>query len=205
MVARNPARADRKRAQIRAGARQAFTAHGFSGCSTDQVATAAGVSKQTLYSYYRSKDDLLVDVFSTLLDELADPRDVWEHPVETREDLRNVLQKIAQLIPAVAMQESYLSLVRVVINELPTMPELGDLWRTSVPSEGMKRIHAVLARARAAGVVRDDVDLDLATRMLIGPILTYVVLDGLARPGKVVRPGRTRLEDLVDMHLRAIT
>ena len=205
MVARNPVHADRKRAQIRAGARQAFTAYGFSGCSTDQVATAAGVSKQTLYSYYRSKDDLLVDVFSTLLDELADPRDVWQRPVTTRDELREVLQTIALLIPAVAMQESYLSLVRVVINELPSMPELGDLWRTSVPSEGMKRIRAVLARAQDGGVVRGDVDLDLATRMFLGPILTYVVLDGLARPGKVVRPGRARLEDMTEMYLRAIT
>lgn len=204
MVAKNAERADRKRAQIREGAREVFLTHGFSGASTDQVAMAAGVSKQTLYSYFRSKEELLVAVFAHLLEELADPSDVWEREVRTREDLRAVLLALALRIPATAMQERYLSLVRVVLSELRSMPELGELWRTSVPAVGMQRIQAILRRAQEAGVVR-DVDVDLATRMFFGPILTFVILDGVARPGDVLPPDRTRLEELVDLYLRAIT
>lgn len=204
MVARNAERADRKRTQIREGACEVFLTHGFASASTDQVAMAAGVSKQTLYSYFRSKEELLVAVFSHLLEELADPSEVWDREVRTREDLRAILLTLAVRIPPTAMQERYLSLVRVVLSELRGMPELGDLWRTSVPAVGMQRIQAILRRGQVAGVVR-DVDVDLATRMFFGPILTFIILDGVARPGDVLPPDGNRLEELVDLYLRAIT
>lgn len=204
MVARNAERADRKREQIRDGAWETFLAQGFTGASTSQVAAAAGVSKQTLYSYYRSKEDLLVDVFSHVLDGLVASPEVWERPVDTREDLRDVLRTIALGIPRIAMNENYLSLVRVIIGELPKTPALGELWRSSAPAVGMQRVQGVLRRAHDAGVLR-DVDLDLANRLFFGPLLSFILLDGLVRPGNVVQPDPARLEELVDLYLRAVT
>ncbi|MFD0744059.1 hypothetical protein ACFQ1L_21190 [Phytohabitans flavus] len=62
----------------------------------------------------------------------------------------------------------------------------------------------MLQRAREAGVIR-DVDLDLATRLFIGPMMTFVFLDGLARPGEVLVPNRKRLDQIVELYLRAVT
>ena len=51
-------RARAKRDQIRAHAQRLFLARGFTGTSTDAIAAEAGVSKQTLYAYYSSKEEL---------------------------------------------------------------------------------------------------------------------------------------------------
>ncbi len=60
-------RAQAKREQIRTHAQRLFLARGFAGTSTDAIAAAAGVSKQTLYAYYPSKEELLADVLRHLI------------------------------------------------------------------------------------------------------------------------------------------
>ncbi|MGQ4661153.1 TetR/AcrR family transcriptional regulator C-terminal domain-containing protein [Lysobacter sp. F6437] len=47
-----------KRAAILEAAKQMFTRHGFDGASMDQIASAAGVSKLTVYSHFGDKETL---------------------------------------------------------------------------------------------------------------------------------------------------
>ena len=47
-----------KRAAILSAATDLFTARGLNGVSMEAVARAAGVSKITVYSHFRSKDEL---------------------------------------------------------------------------------------------------------------------------------------------------
>ena len=47
-----------KRRQIIEGARTVFLAQGFDAASMNDIARAAGVSKGTLYVYFKSKEDL---------------------------------------------------------------------------------------------------------------------------------------------------
>src|SRR5215469_10813624 len=51
-----------KAAQILAAAREAFFEQGYASVSMDEVAKRAGVAKQTVYSYYPSKDALFLAV-----------------------------------------------------------------------------------------------------------------------------------------------
>src|SRR5687767_2058199 len=60
-------RARAKREQIRAGAQRVFLRRGFAAASTDAIATEAGISKQTLYAYYPSKEVLFADVLTNLI------------------------------------------------------------------------------------------------------------------------------------------
>ena len=48
----------RTRAVLVAGAARAFAQHGLRACTMQAVAGAAGVSKATLYNYFRTKDEL---------------------------------------------------------------------------------------------------------------------------------------------------
>ena len=68
----SPPRAKRtaKRAQISRAARALFLSQGVAGTSMDAVTAEAGVSKQTLYSYFPTKLDLLSEVLITELDKL---------------------------------------------------------------------------------------------------------------------------------------
>ena len=63
-------RAAAKRAQISAAARAVFLERGYAGASMDAVTAAAGVSKQTLYSYFPSKALLFRDFLDQELGQL---------------------------------------------------------------------------------------------------------------------------------------
>ena len=54
-------RAAAKRAQITKAAREVFLERGYAATSMDAVTALAGVSKQTLYSYFPSKGELFAD------------------------------------------------------------------------------------------------------------------------------------------------
>lgn len=53
-------RSEQKKQQVLVAAIDLFCRQGFPHTSMDEVAKQAGVSKQTVYSHYGSKDDLFV-------------------------------------------------------------------------------------------------------------------------------------------------
>ena len=56
----NLTRSEQKRLQILEAAMELFCGQGFPNTSMDEVAKLAGVSKQTVYSHFGSKDELFV-------------------------------------------------------------------------------------------------------------------------------------------------
>jgi hypothetical protein len=69
----------------------------------------------------------------------------------------------------------------------------------------MRSFAVFIGRCRERGVVGPDVDGDTAVRMFIGPLLTYAVLNGLFAEGPPLPPAQEKLEDIVDLYMKAIT
>lgn len=201
------ARSEAKRAQIRQGATRVFLAEGFAGATTDAIAKAAGVSKQTLYVYYRSKEQLMVDVLSSLLARLNRDHAVLDgdRPVESLPALRATLVGLASEVLEAVSGSDYLALSRVIIADSHRVPAIGRLWARTITGSIRPVVAALLERARAAGVVVVE-DVDAATRLFTGGLLTYVLPDGIvAVDGPVTAPQRERVERIVELFLRAIT
>lgn len=196
-----------KRAQILEGARRVFLRDGFAGASTDAVAREAGVSKRTLYAYYPSKDELFVDVLRELT--LDNPQIQALESIEgmspgNREELRRDLLDVAQKIVTTMMQPDYLALLRTTIADSYRFPQLAGLFRATVPERAMRSFAVFVERARERGVVGGDVEGEAAARMFIGSLLTYAVLNGLLAGGQPRPPEPQKIEDLVDLYMKAI-
>src|SRR3954452_14977462 len=70
-------RADAQRARVLTVSAEIFSRQGFRATSMNEIAAAVGLSKPTLYHYFRSKEELLVRIYSEVLDEsLEDARRV---------------------------------------------------------------------------------------------------------------------------------
>jgi TetR/AcrR family transcriptional regulator, mexJK operon transcriptional repressor len=203
----NP-RARAKLAQIRDGAQRVFLERGFAGTSTDAIASEAGVSKQTLYAYYSSKETLLVDVLRHLIHEDPQNRlsEVEEMPLDTSEELRRALDSLAQRAITGLMQPAYLALIRVVIAETPRLPQVGALFRSAVPEQLLGGVVRILEGARAKGVV-GEVNADAAaSRMFMGALLTYAILDGLlVGEGPPRPPSPEQIAAVVDLFMKTIS
>ena len=202
-------RARAKRDQILTGARRVFLRDGFAGASTDAIAAEAKVSKRTLYVYYPSKEDLFVDVLRKLTIENPQTRALESmermSPADGGE-LRRDLLNLAQKIVSTMMQPDYLALLRTTIADIHRFPQLAGLFRATVPERAMSSFALFIERSRERGVIREDVNGEAAARMFVGPLLTYAVLDGiLVAGGPPRKPAPGRIEDIVDMFVKAIT
>lgn len=119
-----------KRRLIVSGAAKVFLSDGFGGATMDAVALAAGVSKMTVYRYFRSKEELFAGVIGDLCDRIVDEK---------------VAAKMAQLPPKAALDlfgrqmieivfsRETLRLHRIVIAEAHRFPDLGNLFYQSGP------------------------------------------------------------------------
>lgn len=201
-------RARAKRDQIRVAAQALFLERGFAGASTDAISLEAGVSKETLYKHFPSKEDLLADCLRHLIDEFSIgdllAADGWRS-INTRDDLRGALLDLAQGLVYNLMHPDYLALVRVIITEIPRLPQLGDIFRHAVPENAFRGITNLLENAQAAQVAH-VADAEAAARTFVGPLLTYVLIDGLlVGESSIRRPPPVRIEAVVDLYLQAIT
>jgi TetR/AcrR family transcriptional regulator, mexJK operon transcriptional repressor len=178
-------RAERKREQILSGAQCLFLTHGYAGTSTDAIAKAVGISKETLYAYYPNKEALFAAVLQHLVDVLADDQfaEIEHTMLVNGETFRQALIDLAQRIIRSTMQPDYLALMRIVIAESTRVPQLGTLFRSLIPMRGLAYLSSLLEHARERQLVEFE-DVEVTARMFIGSLLTYILLDGLMLAGE---------------------
>ena len=201
-------RARAKRNQILSGARRVFLRDGFAAASTDAIAAEAKVSKRTLYVYYPSKEELFAGVMRGLTVENPQTRaleSMEEMTPGSEEELRRNLLELARKILATMMQPDYLALLRTTIADTHRFPQLGGLFRATVPERAMRSFAVFIERSRECGVVGSGVDGETAARMFVGPLLTYAVLDGLLAEGPPRPPAQEKIEEIVALYMKAIT
>ena len=200
-------RAWAKREQIVAGAQRVFLRDGFAGASTDAIAAEARVSKRTLYSYYPGKEELFADVLRRLT--VDNPHTqvlaiVEESEPEDLGELREMLVGLATRVASIMMDPDYLALLRTIIADTHRFPQLGEIYRSTVPERGFRVFLTLMERVRKRGIV-DIPDAEAATRLFFGPLVTYALLDGLFKPGERPQPpAPEKIEHIVDMYMKAI-
>jgi len=207
MEARQNRRVQKTREQIRAAAQRLFLQHGYLGTSTDAIMTEAGISsKETLYRHYASKEELFVDVLghltlgqpriSSTLSEMPAPHDL--------PSLRQALTTVAREILSIMIQPEYLALLRVILAETPRFPQLGPLFRATVPERGLFILTALLRQASEQQIIA-GVDFDAVTHALLGGLLTYAI-SGLVLTGEDAHPpALERADAIVEVIMRALT
>ena len=141
-VASAVTRFDVKRASIVGGAKDVFLRHGFEGASMDEIAAAAGVSKMTVYRYFRSKEQLFAGVIRDLCERIID--EDLERMLERgpEEALRGFARKMVTILFA----RDTIELHRIVIAESRRFPALGRLFYKSGPEACIAMLAAYLER-----------------------------------------------------------
>ncbi len=190
------------------GARRVFLREGFAAASTDVISREAGVSKRTLYAYYPSKEELFGDVLRRLTIENPQTRvleSVRGADPESREELREALLGLAKKLVPTMMSPEYLALLRTIIADSHRFPQLGEIFRSTVPEQGIREGRDMLRRAQENGVAVEG-DPEVMVRMFIGPLLTYALVDGLFRPdGEPQPPGTEKIEEIVGLYMKTIS
>lgn len=149
--------------QIVDGARTVFLSRGFDAASMGDIAKAAGVSKGTLYVYFKDKDELFAAIVRGECVMQADgvfDFDPADHDVEA------VLLRHGKAFVQKFSDPGRMSTWRTVIAIAERMPDLGRKVYESGPAVGLARLTAYLQAQVDAGVLAVD-DCEVAAAQFI--------------------------------------
>jgi AcrR family transcriptional regulator len=157
-VAHMRADARRNRERILEAARGTFSEHG-SEAQMDEIARRAGVGVGTLYRHFPTKDALVGELVRIKLADFAmRARAKFEEDERPWESFADVLREQAEIAARDASQHHMIFALtqEAVERALPTITEL------------TAAMQALLDRAKAAGVIREDVVVEDVRTLMCG-------------------------------------
>lgn len=142
--------------RIVSAARQEFAEHGFDGARLDAVAREAGVTKQLVYHYFKTKDEL----YGLVLDRVAEeiPMLLDDPDYESMAPEQAIRRFIEHMV------EAFVDRPYMVAMTLDQGLHRGEhltrrsLYVPTIQRFVAERIAPILERGRAAGTFRDGLD-----------------------------------------------
>jgi AcrR family transcriptional regulator len=128
-------------------ATEIFLRDGYGASSLEAVASAAGVSKRTLYARFAGKAALFQVVVSRLV---ARWLPAFDAGMGQAQGLEQTLLAAARIMLATALMPEALALHRLIVAEIGRFPELGHVLHEAV---GQERLAGLLRRAGVADPV----------------------------------------------------
>lgn len=148
------------RERLLTAARVAFARDGFHAASLNDLLREAGVSKGSFYHHFEDKEALFAAVLRQAVRELGDPVELLKG-----EELRGALIRAGEAIFAVGLSDpTLIPLGRTfyALRHERRWPKIDLLW-----AEAEAWVGGWLASARARGLVREDLPLDLLASLCL--------------------------------------
>jgi len=161
-------RAEERPREICAAALQVFAAKGFAAARLEEIASRAGVSKGTLYLYFKDKEELFRAV---VRDAIAPNLEAITVAISTLE--APFADVVRMFLAAFAEKEARLpigAVAKMVIGESRNFPELARVWHDEVASKAIGALAAAIERAQQRGEVREG-NPRLFAFSLMGPMV----------------------------------
>jgi AcrR family transcriptional regulator len=169
---------DARRQEILAGARACFARYGYEGATVRRLEQETGLSRGAIFHHFRDKDSLFLSVAED--DAAAMVETVARH---------GLVQVMWDLLARAASPETagWLGSQLEVARRLRTDPDFAGRWAArSEAVAGATRER--LTRQREAGVLRDDVPIDVLAQFLTLAYDGLVLHLAMGRPADQLGP-----------------
>jgi AcrR family transcriptional regulator len=160
-------RKDARPAEILSAALASFAERGFAATRLDDVAARAGVTKGTLYLYFRSKEDLFKAV---VRQELVPNIERAEAMIANSAAPSAVLLEQLIRLFAGVMQSPLSAIPKLVLTEASNFPDLARFYLDEVVERGKGLLRGLLERGIQAGEFR-PIDTESTVMCIIAPLL----------------------------------
>src|SRR6202167_1652765 len=143
---------------------------GFAGLTIEGIAARAGVAKQTIYRWWPSKAEILMDAFVDDAAEYLSPPDSGD----VGRDLRTHLSRLADFLT----QTDAGAVFRALAGQAQHDGDVPARLRADHLSQQRDRDRLPLQHAVDRGQLPAQTDIDLAVEQLVGPIYYRVLVTG---------------------------
>jgi AcrR family transcriptional regulator len=161
-------RSEQARAAVLAAADGLLVERGFAGVTIEGIAARAGVAKQTIYRWWSSKTEVLIDTFLDDAQEHLTPPDLGSLDA----DLRAYLRLLAHFLT----EADSGAVFRALIGQAQHDADIAEAVRTRCLDEQRARDRLPLRRAVERGELAAGLDLDIAADLLVGPLYYRVLV-----------------------------
>lgn len=172
-------RAEDRPREICSAALAVFAEKGFAAAKLDEIARRAGVSKGTLYLYFKDKEELfravVRDNVSPNIDQLRDTILAADLPFS------QIATMFLARLSVVAGTMPLGAVAKMVIGESGNFPELAKVWHDQVVSRALATMVALIEKAQKKGEVREG-DPRLHAFSLMGPMLMGLIYREVIQP-----------------------
>jgi len=156
------------RHRLLAAATRIFARDGLEGATTREIAREAGVNEVTLFRHFHTKANLQDAVMEWVLDQQAEL--LAAQPATSPCDLRASLLRHIRIYEALLDQN--ILLIRTLISEIHRHEEHERRVVTGIFAPLRAELIATLETARDAGIIRADVETEIAADLLNAMIFT---------------------------------
>ncbi|MBT3306927.1 MAG: TetR/AcrR family transcriptional regulator [Alphaproteobacteria bacterium] len=122
-----------------------FLEQGFGAASMDAIAETAGVSKQTVYSHFGSKEALFGAIIEGKCNEVLHGLSTPSLTAGDGLDPRQMLIDMAESFLATVLAAPGMALLRVVVAESGRFPELAEVFYRAGPTIAIENLARLLA------------------------------------------------------------
>src|SRR5262249_36142100 len=185
-----------KRRQIMEGARRMFLAQGFDAASMSEIAREAGVSKGTLYVYFKSKEELFENIVEDECRQQAEQICTFDRAADIESELSRLGVELSHFLS----RPGGVSSVRAIIAIADRMPEVGAKFYLFGPGRGIVSLKEYLQDKVAAGVLEPH-DCEVAAAQFIDACLSTIFKPMLFN--HTGPPQEARIAHVVGMAVRA--
>jgi AcrR family transcriptional regulator len=189
--------------ELVAAALELFADQGFAAARLRDVAKRAGVSKGTVYLYFKSKEALLRAAVRDSVLPILDVGDDLE--VEAEGTSAELLRRILVGWLGEFDRRGVAGVPKLVMAEAGNFPELAQDYVAQVVQRSRRLFARILKRGIRDGEFRSDFDVKEAVHVLLAPVL-YAQIHGASLGA--IDPGTFDPESMIEMHvdffLRAI-
>jgi AcrR family transcriptional regulator len=192
-------RSTKRRSELLRAAVRVFARKGFRTSRVADIAEEAGVAHGLLYHDFRSKDEVLDEIFRRTWSNLAEALRELE---ASGAPLREQLQRFAAVYLGSWLETP--DLIRVLVREIARGPDVG--MRADEIQAVLGSVARLIDAAKRAGEVRPDVETRFAAVAIYGAleeILTGFVLDQLPSEAGDVERAVAGVVDVVAAGLAA--
>ncbi|BAZ69851.1 MAG: TetR/AcrR family transcriptional regulator [Pelatocladus maniniholoensis HA4357-MV3] len=177
--------------QILQGAMQEFLMHGFAGTSMDRVASAAGVSKATVYSHFADKETL----FKAMTERLAHKKYqsiFGSEPLEG-EPLQVLHQIGTRALEQMSTDQEHCAFMRVLIGESGRFPELAQVCVSSMIKPSLETLTQYLMSYPELKI-RDP---EAIARILVGSLVHFHITQEVLHGENIIPMKGDRIIDTI--------
>jgi AcrR family transcriptional regulator len=189
-----PGRSQRKRKAILDAATDVFLKNGYLGTNMDEIAALSGVSKQTVYKHFSSKEALFIEIVTSMTNAAGDAVHDRMPKFDETDSLAGYLSDYAYRQLSVVLTPRIMQLRRLVIGEVARFPELAKVLYERGPMRALNILADMFEDLARRGLLEVDDPMLAASHfnwlVMSAPLNQAMLLGDKAIP----RPAELRRE-----------